>query len=105
LQNQGSSSSSAAFVFALPCLFTAFLGTWQIVRRQSKVELVEARTAALQVSARCSIPFNVTLTLSWAKIECDHHSDALECSTVLSTAAFSLHHFSKHITIDVTFYH
>ncbi|DBB15985.1 TPA: hypothetical protein ACH3X3_003354 [Trebouxia sp. C0006] len=47
-KNQGSSSSSAAFVFALPCLFTAFLGTWQIVRRQSKVELVEARTAALQ---------------------------------------------------------
>lgn len=48
MQNQGSSSGSAAFVFALPCLFTAFLGTWQVVRRQSKVELVEARTAALQ---------------------------------------------------------
>lgn len=47
-KNQGSSSGSAAFVFALPCLFTAFLGTWQVVRRQSKVELVEARTAALQ---------------------------------------------------------
>ncbi|DBA82252.1 hypothetical protein WJX79_003765 [Trebouxia sp. C0005] len=47
-KNQKSSSSSAAFVFALPCLFTAFLGTWQIVRRHSKIELVEARTAALK---------------------------------------------------------
>lgn len=51
-QDSGSSSSSssgsAAFIFALPCLFTAFLGTWQVLRRQSKVELVQARTTALQ---------------------------------------------------------
>ena len=49
MQGQSHSSSRAAFVFALPCLFTAFLGTWQIQRRGWKVDLLQARTSALQV--------------------------------------------------------
>ncbi|KAL3152716.1 hypothetical protein ABBQ38_012307 [Trebouxia sp. C0009 RCD-2024] len=49
-QSQGRSNgqSTAAFIFALPCLFTAFLGTWQVQRRQWKVDLLQARTAALK---------------------------------------------------------
>ncbi|KAL3156235.1 hypothetical protein ABBQ32_012512 [Trebouxia sp. C0010 RCD-2024] len=47
-KGRSSSRSSAAFVFALPCLFTAFLGTWQVQRRQWKVDLLQARTAALK---------------------------------------------------------
>lgn len=51
LQGQSNSSSKAAFIFALPCLFTAFLGTWQVQRRHWKVDLTQARTAALKVTA------------------------------------------------------
>ena len=46
--NNGSGSSAALF-FALPCLFTAFLGTWQVNRRQWKVDLLKTRTSSLQV--------------------------------------------------------
>ena len=46
--NEGSASSAALF-FALPCLFTAFLGTWQVNRRQWKVDVLNNRTASLQV--------------------------------------------------------
>lgn len=45
-----SNSSKGAFIFALPCLFTAFLGTWQVQRRHWKVDLLQARTSALQVT-------------------------------------------------------
>lgn len=50
MQGQSNSSNKAAFIFALPCLFTAFLGTWQVQRRHWKVDLLQARTLALQVN-------------------------------------------------------
>ena len=47
--SQGS-ATKAALLFVLPCAFTAFLGTWQLQRREWKANLIHNRDQALQVN-------------------------------------------------------
>lgn len=71
LQGQNS-SSKAAFIFALPCLFTAFLGTWQVQRRHWKVDLLQARTAALKVTAHLVDCLDTTTLFAESTKKCVH---------------------------------